>query len=76
MIDRVCHLDTSEEELGAVARPTSPAVFVEGFTAALWVGAAFSAAGVMAAAAVSRRSPSREDLAADERPPLLAAALR
>ena len=55
---------------------TSPAVFVEGFTAALWVGAAFSAAGVMAAAAVSWRSPSREGLVTGERPALLAEALR
>jgi hypothetical protein len=34
------------------ARPgayTSPSVFVHGFTAALWVGAAFSAAGALAA---------------------------
>ena len=55
---------------------TSPAVFVEGFTAALWVGAAFSAAGVMAAAAVRWRSPSPEGLATGERPALLAEALR
>jgi EmrB/QacA subfamily drug resistance transporter len=40
------------------ARPgayTSPSTFVHGFTAALWVGAAFSAAGVLAAALGSGR---------------------
>jgi MFS family permease len=54
---------------------TTPSVFVEGFSAALWVGAAFSAAGVVAAIAVSWRSPSREDVAADQSPALLAEAL-
>jgi EmrB/QacA subfamily drug resistance transporter len=33
----------------------SPATFVDGFTAALWVGVAFSGAGVLAALAVVRR---------------------
>jgi predicted MFS family arabinose efflux permease len=33
----------------------SPAVFVDGFTAALWVGVAFSAAGVLTAVSVMRR---------------------
>jgi hypothetical protein len=45
------------------ARPgayTSPSVFVHGFTAALWVGAAFSAAGAVAAVlgGVQGRRPS------------------
>jgi EmrB/QacA subfamily drug resistance transporter len=34
---------------------SSPATFVDGFTAALWVGVAFSGAGVLAALAVARR---------------------
>jgi EmrB/QacA subfamily drug resistance transporter len=34
---------------------SSPATFVDGFTAALWVGVAFSGAGVLAALAVVRR---------------------
>jgi EmrB/QacA subfamily drug resistance transporter len=34
---------------------SSPATFVEGFTAALWVGVAFSVAGVLAALAMIRR---------------------
>jgi hypothetical protein len=46
------------------ARPgayTFPSTFVHGFTAALWVGAAFSAAGALAAALGSGRRalPSR-----------------
>jgi hypothetical protein len=35
---------------------TSPAVFVDGFRAALWVGAAFSGAGVIMAVSTVRRS--------------------
>jgi EmrB/QacA subfamily drug resistance transporter len=40
---------------------TSPAIFVDGFRAALWVAAAFSAAGVLAALAVTRRPRTVED---------------
>jgi EmrB/QacA subfamily drug resistance transporter len=54
---------------------TSPALFVEGFSAALWVGAGFPAAGVLAAVAVRGRAPRREELAPDESP-ALAEALR
>jgi EmrB/QacA subfamily drug resistance transporter len=42
---------------------TSPTVFVEGFKAALWVGAAFSAAGAMAALVRGRRTTSNEVVA-------------
>jgi EmrB/QacA subfamily drug resistance transporter len=41
---------------------TSPAIFVDGFRAALWVAAAFSAAGVIAALAVPRRTSDVEDV--------------
>ncbi len=43
------------------ARPgiyTNPGTFVDGFKAALWVGAAFSLAGVAAAATRGRRRPT------------------
>ena len=42
---------------------TSPVIFVDGFRAALWVAAAFSATGVLAALAVTRRRRSVEDRA-------------
>jgi EmrB/QacA subfamily drug resistance transporter len=41
---------------------TSPAIFVDGFRAALWVAAGFSAAGVIAALAVMRRTRNVEDV--------------
>jgi EmrB/QacA subfamily drug resistance transporter len=41
---------------------TSPAIFVDGFRAALWVAAAFSALGVIAALAVPRRTSDVEDV--------------
>ena len=41
---------------------TSPAIFVDGFRAALWVAAVFSAVGVLAALAVTRRRRSVEDV--------------
>jgi EmrB/QacA subfamily drug resistance transporter len=41
---------------------TSPAIFVDGFRAALWVAAAFSAVGVIAALAVPRRTSDVEDV--------------
>ena len=61
------------------ARPgvyTSPRVFVDGFKAALWVGAAFSAAGVLAAiVGVAQRQPARtSDLASTPTQPAYAKA--
>jgi EmrB/QacA subfamily drug resistance transporter len=56
------------------ARPgvyTSPAVFVEGFKAALSVGAAFSAAGALAAASsIRRRQPARATASTGAQPVL------
>jgi len=60
------------------ARPgayTSPTTFVAGFRAAMWVGVAFSAAGVVAAVLTAgRRQPAQQDEAAmADTVPLLAA---
>jgi EmrB/QacA subfamily drug resistance transporter len=61
------------------ARPgayTSPAVFVDGFKAALWVGAAFSAAGAVAAAAGGAlRGAERERVAPTVALPVFAEAV-
>jgi hypothetical protein len=61
------------------ARPgvyTSSAVFVEGFKAALWVGAAFSAAGVLAAlVGVTRRPVPVDDLSPTPAQPVFADAI-
>ncbi len=40
---------------------TSPAIFADGFRAALWVATAFSAVGVIAALAVTRKTRAAED---------------
>jgi EmrB/QacA subfamily drug resistance transporter len=51
---------------------TSPQTFVDGFVPALWVGAAFSAVGVvMALLGVRRRAPSTETLADAHADPVL-----
>jgi MFS family permease len=62
------------------ARPgvyTAPAAFTSGFKAALWAGAAFSAAGVLIAASVRQRpapaegrSPARPEPATADAPPM------
>lgn len=54
---------------------TTSTVFVDGFKAALWVGAGFSLAGVVAAIAGTRRSLTREVFDRDQTAPVLAEAL-
>jgi EmrB/QacA subfamily drug resistance transporter len=60
------------------ARPgvyASPAVFVAGFRAALWVGAGFSAAGAVAAVLGAARRPAPVDGVEPERAPAFAGAV-